>query len=83
MSCAELGKFEPGMQAKPDDCWVVPLCSGHHRTLPCSQHNIGEEHFWKSWNIDPFALALSLWRARNDAELMDKIVRDLKNVSAI
>ena len=75
MSNALLGKAEPGIAAKPDDAWALPLCDGHHRTYPDSQHNIGEEKFWEKNSIDPFYLCLALWKARGDDILMESIIR--------
>lgn len=50
-----------GMGKKPSDCWVVPLCSWHHK----SQHSVGENSFWKShgFTIDQAkAEAARLWK---------------------
>lgn len=50
------GKNPTGMQEKASDKWALPLCNKHHR----EQHTMNELEFWKSYNIDPFMLALTL-----------------------
>src|ERR1700750_2273237 len=50
------GKNWTGMQEKPSDKWSLPLCNRHHR----EQHTMNELAFWKSYNIDPFMLAILL-----------------------
>lgn len=50
------GKRSTGMQEKPDDKWVVPLCNKHHR----EQHSMNEIAFWEKYRIDPFMLAITL-----------------------
>jgi hypothetical protein len=43
---------------KASDEFTVPLCRVHHREL----HRQGDEQgWWKSLNIDPVAIALTLW----------------------
>lgn len=79
MANRRLGKLEAGMGAKPDDSWSVPLCSGHHRLFPASQHNAGEAIFWNSHNVDPFLLALALWRASGRTGEMEIIVAETLN----
>ena len=41
---------------KPSDCWVLPLCSPHHRL----QHQIGERTFWEG--RDPHSLCAELYK---------------------
>jgi len=41
---------------KPSDCWVLPLCSSHHRL----QHQIGERTFWEG--RDPHYLCAELYK---------------------
>jgi hypothetical protein len=74
MANPQLGKPEAGMGAKPDDAWCVPLCDGDHRLNPLSQHSIGESQFWERHKINPFLLALSLWKASPDDILMEGII---------
>jgi hypothetical protein len=65
------GKQQAGLGTKPDDAWTVPLCADHHR----EQHQIGEASFWEKHRVDPFVLALALWRASGDDAAMEQIVR--------
>ena len=37
-----------GMGMKPSDCWVIPLCTEHHR----EQHRIGEAAFEKKHRLN-------------------------------
>jgi hypothetical protein len=49
------GKPYTGMAEKSSDIWALPLCSEHHH----EQHAAGNElAWWKSYGIDPFALAM-------------------------
>jgi hypothetical protein len=60
----EYGKRHTGMQEKPDDCWVLPLCRRHHD----EQHGTNELLWWASYGIaDPFALAADLYASRPGA----------------
>lgn len=66
----EHGKRPTGMQEKPDDVWVTPLCMPHHtgdvRAARRSQHSMSEVEFWEGIGIDPFDLCLAL-KAAYDA----------------
>lgn len=54
-------KKPTGMQEKPDDCWVLPLCRTHHD----EQHRGNELSFWRRHGFpDPFAVAMELYAAR-------------------
>ena len=64
----KVGKRMPGLGEKPDDCWVVPLCSGCHR----QQHSMSETKFWG--DRDPLRLAMALFIASGDHERGEKIV---------
>ncbi len=66
IQAAHLRKGTTGgaLSKKPDDCWCVPLCLGHH----ASQHGLGERSFERKHNIDLRALAEELWR-RSPARL--------------
>lgn len=79
MANRRLGKLEAGIGAKPDDAWVTPLCAAHHRLLPNSQHNVGEANFWAAHGVDPFLLALALWRASGRTGEMEMIVAETLN----
>lgn len=59
MSSAKHGKFNPGMQSRPDDVWCLPSCKKHH----AQQHAGSEAKHWQSVNIDPFALCIELHAA--------------------
>ena len=66
------------MGTKPDDCWVVPLDSGCHRTNADSQHAGSEVAFWDRHGIDPFMLALSLHAASGDVERGELIIQEAR-----
>lgn len=54
-------KRRSGIGEKPDDRWANPLCDQCHRTAADSQHNLGEEEFWRRLGVDPFENAKRLW----------------------
>ncbi len=63
-----------GIATKPDDRFVVPLCSGHHR----DQTNYGNERKW--WGEkDPVKIALALYAVSGDHFAGEQIV--LANVN--
>lgn len=47
-----------GTGMDPSDCWVIPLCAHHHKTV---QHTIGEPEFERRYGIDMKAIAKALW----------------------
>lgn len=55
MGSIKHGKNPTGLQEKPDDRWAVPMCGKHHRL----QHTVNEQHFWDSYGLNPFEIALS------------------------
>jgi hypothetical protein len=65
-----LGKPLPGMGAKPDDRFVLPLCHQDHT----EQHRIGERQFWKDVGIDPLVMAERLYRVSPNTEAMRAMV---------
>jgi len=65
------GKQESGLQRKPGDKWVVPLCGAHHD----EQHQGNELLFWAKHGIDPFTLALALYGATGDEEIAEAILQ--------
>lgn len=65
------GKSSTGLQEKPSDKWVTPLCRTHHDM----QHSMEELKFWAMFGIDPFTLALSLYAVSGDDEIGDAILR--------
>jgi hypothetical protein len=46
------------MAEKPSDCWAVSLCRSCHN----KQHRQSELAWWASHGINPFDLAISLYR---------------------
>lgn len=51
-SDVKAGRLNPGVGAKSDDKWVLPLCRKHHD----AQHAAGNERrWWSGWGIDPNA----------------------------
>lgn len=74
----QFGKPWTGAGEKPSDEWTVPLCAWDHRTAPSAQHMVGEESFWFRHKINPFVLALALWRATGDTEAGELIIQELR-----
>ena len=72
------GKLATPMGRKPDDSWVTPLCLEHHTLGEAAQHQDQELAFWKHHGIDPFVLALALWRASGDDELAFLVLNELR-----
>jgi len=57
------GKSYTGMGEKPSDRWAVPLNHTHHM----AQHAHGDEiGWWSAQGIDPFALAIKLYKKYTD-----------------
>ena len=75
------GKLSPGMAQKPDDSWTAPLCAEHHILDEAAQHQDQELQFWKRHGIDPFVLALALWRASGDDELAFMVINEQRSTS--
>ena len=73
------GKLATGIGQKPDDSWTTPLCAEHHILDEAAQHQDQELKFWKRHAIDPFVLALALWRASGDDEAAFMIISQLRN----
>jgi hypothetical protein len=67
----KVGRINPGMQQKPHDWFVVPLCGDCHR----EQHGGSEKAFWNGTPIDPNMLALALYAISGDHEAGERIVR--------
>lgn len=77
-SDAATGKANPGVGSRPADFHVVPLCPGHHRLYPDSQHETGDERaWWEGHSLDPIAIAAKLWEARDDLKEMQEIARNM------
>lgn len=71
LSDSSIGKFNPGMKEKPDDCFTLPLCSKHHR----EQHRGSELMFWKRYDIDPVKLSLRIHSFSGDTEALDRLIK--------
>jgi hypothetical protein len=76
-SDAKLGRINSGMQAKPDDRWVTPLCHHHHQH---DQHKRNEPRFWSDLGIEPGALCLDLHAAYLTGQDAPAIIR--KHIAA-
>lgn len=64
-------KDQPGVGAKPDDMWVLPLSGEMHRR----QHATGNElKFWATYGIDPIFYAMALYIYSGDYERCNRIV---------
>ena len=57
-------KRQTGMQERPDDAFVVPLCGRCHQ----EQHKMNEREFWKRKGIDVIKACLALWYWTGDAD---------------
>lgn len=68
-------KRPTGMQEKPDDRWVIPLCGRDHR----EQHHVGERAFWAGKEIDPIFLALALYGVSGDHEAGEQIIQEMRH----
>jgi hypothetical protein len=73
LSSAAYGKAS-GLGKKPEDKWVLPLCSADHRLAKHAQHNRNEAEFWASLGINPLLAASRLWDARGDIVRMISVV---------
>jgi len=59
-SDARYNRVNSGMQAKPSDLWVLPLCETHHLH---DQHKRNERQFWSDLEIEPGEVCPSLHAA--------------------
>ncbi len=73
-SDARAAKVNPGIGAKPEDRWCVPLCPDCHRGMK-GQHTRGEREWYAEARIDPIPIAAFLWGATGDYEAGCQIVR--------
>jgi hypothetical protein len=55
-------KRDTGGGERPSDVWALPLCRRHH----LEQHGMNEMVFWRSYGIDPFALAMQYHTPHGD-----------------
>ena len=81
MNRHEYGRLQAFGQ-KPSDEFTLPLCAEHHRTAPTSQHNIGEENFWRRHGVDPHKLAALLFACSGDLERGESISRQARRLAA-
>lgn len=72
-ACAAYGKAS-GLQKKPEDRWAVPLCAEDHRLARDAQHNRSEQSFWHEIDINPLAVAVTLYARRGDLVAMRAVV---------
>ena len=63
-------KPNPGMGAKPDDQFSVPLCHACHM----KQHTMGELQFWLKAGINALRMAGRLWGLSPNVEKMRAMV---------
>ena len=79
-------KDNPGMQAKPDDIWCLPLCPEHPRLGSNAQHSGNERHWWRCWfgpksARDPHALCLILRHlCHPDALAAERVLEQWRSV---
>lgn len=70
------GKSSTGISEKPSDRWTLPLCGfGSPNNHHAEQHTMNEMDFYRKYQVDPHVVALALWGAREDEEVMDAIIR--------
>jgi hypothetical protein len=60
----------PGMGAKSDDQWALPLCHPCHM----KQHAMGEKPFWEGLGLNPLAICVKLWCGRHSLQAMRAVV---------
>lgn len=74
MASAAFGKPSPGMQAKPDDKWSLPLCGGCHRLDKDALHKVGEVPFFYALNINPLLVCEQLQKVNRSPEAMRSVI---------
>lgn len=62
-----------GMQRKPADRWVLPLCGGPYG-CHAIQHKLGEQQFWYDIGLSPLRVCELLYRKRYDLVAMEAVV---------
>lgn len=81
-SDARYDKNNPGVGARPDDRFTIPLSSYWHRLGAHSQHNHGNEReWWEQRGIDPCKVALALWEVSGDLDAGERIVNEARHVA--
>jgi hypothetical protein len=68
------GKPATGMQEKPGDMWVVPLCAELHRLNDDAQHNFNERAWWQGHGIDPLTVASELYACSGNLSAMEDVI---------
>ena len=77
MSDGRIAKQNPGIGAKPDDKYTLPLCGKHHR----EQHSMNEHEFWfVKYRIDPILTSLAIYSVSGDAEQAERIIKQSMTV---
>lgn len=75
MADAKHKKPITGMQIRPDDEFVMPLCAEHHRLGNDAQHSMNERKFWEGVGIpDPVGMAKTLYANKDDFMQMRRII---------
>lgn len=72
MTDSRIAKPITGMQIKPDDKFVLPLCGKCHR----EQHSMSEREFWLRKDTDAVLLSLVLFSVSGDAQEASRIIRE-------
>lgn len=71
MADQRAAKNNPGIGAKPDDKWTVPLCGRCHR----EQHEMNEGEFWDTQMIDPVFVAMALYLNTGNQEAGEIVIQ--------
>jgi len=61
-------KPSTGLQQKPHDKWVIPLCPEHHRLNKKSQHGRNEWVWWAEHGVDPIQMCSHIASSYPDVE---------------
>jgi hypothetical protein len=70
---AAFGKAS-GLNKKPPDRFLVPLCGDDHRVARDAQHNRNEHVFWNVLGINPLICAEALYAQRGDLVAMRTVI---------
>jgi hypothetical protein len=72
---AEAGWRSTGMQEKPGDDRVAPLCGWHHRDGDDAQHKTNERAWWDARGVYPPDLCRDLRAAFPDVQAGEAVLR--------
>jgi hypothetical protein len=72
---ARAGWSHTGKGTKPHDRRSLPLCAGHHREGPKSQHAAGERRWWEARDIYPPELCAALEAAYEAGDDGNDVIR--------